>query len=323
MSTIKELTNRADNLQQTLDTKQREMDEVKEIFDASNEELDALCEQRAEEIHKLKSELSMNSNEITRQENALKERQDDIELLNQRLYEMTRQFDDLVAKHEHCIDYEQRIESLQQELHQVQLVRQEEESNSEILKKAFEEKEKSWEEEKENLTSSSMKIDEMRKTESNLLTELSRVENENKELQDNLEIKSKELAAQQLLCEQKAADFSEIEIKLKAKLETLELRYDDLKYTIKQKEEEMLLLEDKVRETENLEKKVACAEEIELELRHHLGEVTQELQTLKESIANDNLESDDKDSLQQKLSDALTQVSFSSPNSLRHIDNSV
>lgn len=132
---------------------------------------------------------------------------------------------------------------------------------------------------------------------------LSSAEHDNKQLQNTLEIKLKELSEQQLLCKRKESDFRDLEEKFEAKVESMEQKYEDMKYTLKQKIDEIFVLKERMQEIDNLEKKVACSEEIELELRHHLGEVTQELQTLKESTLSIN-----EESLQQKLDDAFVQV---------------
>ncbi|KAK3707105.1 hypothetical protein QZH41_014698, partial [Actinostola sp. cb2023] len=312
-SRITELSTSAESIQQALDTKQREMDEMKSFFDDTNEELDAICEQRAEEVYKLKYELSTNSKVASDLELKLKDKEEEIEKLNERCNEINKEFESLTRKHELCKEYEPRIESLKQDLHQAQYALEQQKTNAEALMKSFEEREKQLEEEQEKVHRLALKTDEVREVESNVLADLSRAENEVKQLQNTLQLKEKELEAVQMRCDQNASACDEIEMQFKPKMEVLEQRCEEMKYTLKKKEDEIFVLKENVQDdeakVENLEKKAACSEEIELELRHHLGEVTQELETLRESTASESVLNDDEKVYREELNDALQKIS--------------
>lgn len=169
---------------------------------------------------------------------------------------------------------------------------------------AFQEQEESWESEKAKMMASLNKSSDADQV---LLAE------ENDKLKTKLEELEKEMSAKErehleLLqqSKRKASSRANLNSDLQAKITQLECQCEELRYNLKQKDEEIFVKEQSLKqskqEVSNLESKYAAAADVERELRHHLGEVTQQLECSKDEKSTER----EKIIEVEKLTEALT-----------------
>ena len=183
-----------------------------------------------------------------------------------------------------------------------------EQSNNEAMMNAFQEQERQWEEEKTKILSSLKNGPE--NAESLIAEENVSLKRRLDDLQRDLNTKEQEHAEILQQKERRASSAANVKLDLETKIRALESQCEELKYKLVQKDEEIFekveCLKKTNLEVSRLEAKYVAAEEVERELRHHLGEVTQQLEWSKENNSETVLEGyRDEETDQQKLKEAL------------------
>ena len=184
-----------------------------------------------------------------------------------------------------------------------------EKSNAEMMMRAFQEQEEQWEEEKAKMLS--VVKSESESAKSSLLAEENvQLKRKLEELQRDISAKEREYLETLQQTEKRFSSTANQKSDLQTKIRELESQCEELKYSLKQKDEEIFVKEESLKQSKqevaSLEAKYAAAEEVERELRHHLGEVTQQLEWSKEdksAAAEGSSKAGEAD--QEKLMEAL------------------
>ena len=274
-----ELTKEQDRIEML----ERELAQTKEEMDRKSEELGLLKQQlssttdkkesqRAEnetEMDKLQKRLNARETQVEKLQNSLNEQIENFEALKEQSLALAREFDSNRA------GYDEQILQLEHSLAQ-------EKAMSATMLKAFEEQEVHWDEKRRAPQGGD-------KGEEGPAKEIAQMEAELKALQCRVHAKESELEEFARTKAKTEEMMRKLEAETQTKLGELEERCEGLKSDLQHKEKYILARDESLTASEEriagLEAKVATAEDIELELRHHLGQVTQELETLNESGA--------------------------------------
>ncbi|XP_032218810.2 centromere protein F [Nematostella vectensis] len=298
------LTLEVRTLKEALDNKTRDMEEMKSFFESANEDLDVLCEQRSGEIDALRQELVDKTNEVEHLRNDFENQTLELKDVQQRSSELSSRLDSLADRHSECRNLEFEVKNLKDQMKQLEHALESEKSSNAALIKTYEEHESSWNHErcelKEQLANKTVAVESKS---SELEQELGQLRDELRQQQELLRDKESALAAASSKIEEKIANFSERETELESQVRALESQCEELEYRVKEKEESLLLANEKLSEKDaeiaSVEKKCAGYEEIELELRHHIGELTQEQERMRDDPSSENMYSENEKLKQQ------------------------
>ena len=247
--------------------------------------------QSQREIEKLQNQLSARCCQVEKLQRNLNEQSDKQNSLNEHVSCLTRELESVKKDNDRCEQKEQSSNNLQEQVLELKHQLTREQSNTDAMMQAFREQEEQWEKEKANILSSFKNTSNENGTQncSAISEENEQLKRKLEEMQNNLETKAKEHSETLRLIEKRASSSSILEAELHSRIKKLESECDELKYNLKQKDEDIFvkqeLLKQKEQVVESLEAKYAAAEEVERELRHHLGEVTQQLEWSKGSNA--------------------------------------
>ena len=241
--------------------------------------------QKDKELEKLQNLLKARCSQVEKLQRNLSEQTEKLESFKNQVSTLTDELDTLRVKHEQCQQKDDRSSDLQGQIVQLEHSLLREQSNNEAMMRAFQEQEKHWEEEKTKIFSSLKNGSE--NTESLIAEENVSLRRRLDELQRDLITREQEHAEILQQTERRASSAASLKLDLQTKIKALESQCEELKYKLVQKGEEIFEKDDCLKKTNlevsRLEAKYVAAEEVERELRHHLGEVTQQLEWSKEN----------------------------------------
>lgn len=264
--------------------------------------------QKDKELEKLQNLLKARCSQVEKLQRNLSEQTEKLESLKNKVSSLTDELVTLKAKYEQCQQKDDGSRDLQEQIVQLKHSLLREQSNKEAMMRAFQEQEEQWEEEKTKILSSLKNGSE--NAESLIAEENVGLKRRLDELQRDLN--TKELEHTEILqqTERRASSAANLQLDLQSKIRALESQCEELKYNLVQKDEEIFEKDECLKKTNlevsRLEAKYVAAEEVERELRHHLGEVTQQLEWSKDNKSETVPEgSSDGKADQQKLKEAL------------------
>ena len=265
-------------------------------------------DQKDKELDKVQNLLTARCSQVEKLQRNLNDQTEQLVDLRTQVGSLSAEFDALRAEHEQCQRNENGSQYLQEHVLELKHLLSREKSNAEVMMHAFQEQKQQHEEEKAKMLSSSNSGSD---NEQELITEEnSQLKRNVEELERDLSAKEREYVEAIQQSEKRAYSKANLNSDLQTKIRELESQCEELKYSLKQKDEEIFLKEESLKqsrqEVSSLESKYAAATEVERELRHHLGEVTQQLEWSKEERrgeAESNSEAGNAES--EKLMDAL------------------
>ena len=262
--------------------------------DKELERLQNLLKARCSQVEKLQRNLSEQTEKLESFKNQVSSLEDEVVTLN--------------AKHEQCQQKDNGSRDLQEQIVQLKHSLLREQSNNEAMMLAFQEQEKQWEKEKAKILSTLKNGPQ--NAESLLAEENVSLKRRLDDLQRDLNTREQEHTEILQQKEKRASSAANVKLDLQTKIRALESQCEELKYKLVQKDEEIFEKDERLKkinlEVSRLEAKYVAAEEVERELRHHLGELTQQLEWSKQNNSETVLEGyRDEESDQQKLKEAL------------------
>ena len=226
------------------------------------------------------------------------------------------ELDSLKTEHGQCQPNEGGSQKLQEQILELEHLLSREKSNTEVMMRAFHEQEEQWEKEKAKMLSSLNSGSENEK--SMIAEENNQLKRRVEELERDLDAKDREYLEALQQTERRASSRTNLNSDLQAKIRELECQCEELKYSLKQKDEEIFVKEESLKksrqEVSSLESKYAAAEEVDRELRHHLGEVTQQLEWSKDDKTTESSNEGgggEREKLMEALSVAEEEVEIS------------
>ena len=264
--------------------------------------------QKEKELEKLQNLLKARCCQVEKLQRNLGEQTEKLESFKNQVSSLTDELVALKENHEQCQQKDDGSRDLQEQIVQLKHSLLREQSNNEAMMRAFQEQEKQWEEEKtkilSSLKSSSANAEPL------IVEENASLKRRLDELQRDLNTREQEHTEILQQTEMRASSAASLKLDLQTKIRALESRCKELKYKLVQKGEEIFEKDECLKKTNlevsRLEAKYVAAEEVERELRHHLGEVTQQLEWSKENKTETVLEGHrDEENDHQKLKEAL------------------
>lgn len=264
--------------------------------------------QKGKELEKLQNLLKARCSQVEKLQRNLSEQTETLESFKYQVSSLTDELATLNAKHEQCQQRDDGSRDLEEQIVQLKHSLLREQSNNEAMMHAFQEQERQWEEEKTRILSSPKNGPE--NAELLIAEENVSLKRRLDDLQRDLNIKEQEHAEILQQKERRASSAANVKLDLETKIRALESQCEELKYKLVQKDEEIFEKDECLKKTDlevsRLKAKYVAAEEVERELRHHLGEVTQQLQWSKENNSETVQEGHrDEETDQQKLKEAL------------------
>jgi len=268
--------------------------------------------QKDKELEKLQNLLKARCSQVEKLQRNLSEQTEKIESFKNQVSSLTDELVTLKTQHEQCQQKDDRSSGLQEQIVQLKHSLLREQSNNEAMMQAFQEQEKQWEEEKTKILSSMKNGSD--NAESLIAEENVGLKRKLEELERDLNAKEREHTEILQQTEKRASSATSLKLDLQNKVRALESHCEELKYKLVQKGEEIFEKDECLKKTNlevsRLEAKYVAAEEVERELRHHLGEVTQQLEWSKENKTEPGDRGDregdrDEDTDQQKLKEDL------------------
>ena len=263
--------------------------------------------QKDKELEKLQNLLKARCCQVEKLQRNLGEQTEKLESFKNQVSSHTDELVALKEKHEQC-QQKDGSRDLQEQIVQLKHSLLREQSNNEAMMRAFQEQEKQWEEEKteilSSLKSSSANAEPL------IVEENASLKRRLDELQRDFNTKEQEHTEILQQTEMRASSAASLKLDLQTKITALESQWEELKYKLVQKGEEIFEKDECLKKTNlevsRLEAKYVAAEEVERELRHHLGEVTQQLEWSKENKTETVPEGHrDEETDHQKLKEAL------------------
>ena len=269
-------------LNEDLGSEKMKLDDLKKKLDSITEETTALREEK----DTLRREIEGKCEELKNLQSNLDEKSEDFEALKTESIKIARQLDSLAAEHKQCRQNtvsDNKLHDIQQQIMQLEHSLSMEKSSKAAVMAEIEAREQEWEEERRKLTSSKGDVS---LSENSNQSEIAELRKQLEEMRAKVKERDGELKGLIKTKDCYVDKCSNLESRLQEEAKSLERQCEDLKYQIKQKEEESFVFKETVKqkeaEVESLERKYEGAKEIELELRHHLGEVTQQLERVQE-----------------------------------------
>lgn len=253
----------------------------------NNDVCPTLClqkDQKDKEMEKIQNLLNARCSQVEKLQRNLNDQTEQLESLKTQVRSLTEELDALKAEHVQCQQNGVGSEKLQEQVLELEHLLSREKTNAEVMMRAFQEQEGQWELEKTKMLSSLNKGfgDEQ----SMMVEENDQLKRKVEELERVLSDKDKEYLEALQQTERRASSRANVASDLQSKIRDLESQCEELKYSLKQKDEEIFIKEESLKqnrqEVRGLESKYAAAAEVERELRHHLGEVTQQLEWSKD-----------------------------------------
>ena len=241
--------------------------------------------QKDKEFEKLQNLLTVRCSQVEKLQRNLSDQTEKLESLKNQISSLSQELNTIKAAHEQCHHKEDGSRKLQEQILELEHSLARERSNSETMMHAFQEQEEQWEAERRKILSS-LKND-TENADSLIAEENAYLKRKLDELQRDLSSKEQENAEMMQQKQKKASSAANLKLDLENKIRALEVQCEELKYNVKQKDKEIFVknesLKQKDLEVSSLEAKYVAAEEVERELRHHLGEVTQQLEWSKDN----------------------------------------
>ena len=241
-------------------------------------------DQKDKELDKSQNLLSARCAQVEKLQRNVHDQTEQLEALKAEITSLSAELDSLKAEHLCCQNNENGSPKLQEQVLELEHLLAREKSNAEEMMKAFQEHEEGWEREKAKMVAS---LDKRSDTEHAFIVgENDKLKRKVDELQRDLSTKDREHLEALQQTERKASSRANLNSDLQTKIRELECQCDELRYSLKQKDEEIFVKEEGLKQSKqelsNLDSKYAAAAEVERELRHHLGEVTQQLEFSKD-----------------------------------------
>ncbi|XP_068751937.1 centromere protein F-like isoform X2 [Montipora capricornis] len=241
-------------------------------------------DQKDKELDKSQNLLSARCSQVEKLQRNVHDQTEQLEALKAEITSLSAELDSLKAEHLCCQNNENGSPKLQEQVLELEHLLAREKSNAEEMMKAFQEQEEGWEREKAKMVAS---LDKRSDTEHAFIVgENDKLKRKVDELQRDLTAKEREHLEALQQTERKASSRANLTSDLQTKIRELECQCDELRYSLKQKDEEIFVKEEGLKQSKqelsNLDSKYAAAAEVERELRHHLGEVTQQLELSKD-----------------------------------------
>ena len=264
--------------------------------------------QKDKELERLQNLLKARCSQVEKLQRNLSEQTEKLESFKNQVSSLEDELVTLNAKHEQCQQKDDGSRDLQEQIVQLKHSLLREQSNNEAMMLAFQEQEKQWEKEKAKILSTLKNGPQ--NAESLLAEENVSLKRRLDDLQRDLNTREQEHTEILQQKEKRASSAANVKLDLQTKIRALESQCEELKYKLVQKDEEIFEKDERLKkinlEVSRLEAKYVAAEEVERELRHHLGELTQQLEWSKQNNSETVLEGyRDEESDQQKLKEAL------------------
>lgn len=241
--------------------------------------------QKDKELEKLQNLLTARCSQVEKLQRNLSEQTEKLESLKNQVSSLSQELNTIKAEHEQCQQRDEGTRKTQEQILELKHSLSREQANNEALMRAFQEQEEQWEDEKKKIVAS-LKSDS-KNADSLIAEENAHLKSKIDELQRDLSSKEQENTEILQQKHMRASSAAHVKLDLETKIRSLEFQCEELKYNLKQKEEEIFVknesLKQKNLEVSSLEAKYIAAEEVERELRHHLGEVTQQLEWSKDN----------------------------------------
>ena len=241
--------------------------------------------QKDRELEKLQNLLKARCSQVEKLQRNLSEQTEQLESFKNQVSSLTDELVIVKTKHEQCQQKDDGSRDLQEQIVQLKHSLLREQSNNEAMMSAFQEQEKQWEEEKTKILSSLQNSSTNYK--SMIAEENVSLKRKLDELQRDVNTREQEHAEILQQTERRASSAASLKLDLQTKVRALESQCEELKYKLVQKDEEIFEKDERLKKTNlevsRFEAKYVAAEEVERELRHHLGEVTQQLEWSKEN----------------------------------------
>ena len=241
-------------------------------------------DQKDKELDKVQNLLTVRCSQVEKLQRNLNEQTEQLGELKTQIGSLSAELDALRAEHEQCRQNEHGSQHLQEHVLELEHLLAREKSNAEVMMHAFQEQEQQWEEEKAKMLSSSNSGSD--NEQALIAEENAQLKRKVEELERDLSAKEREYVEAIQQSEKRSYSKANLNSDLQTKIRELESQCEELKYSLKQKDEEIFVKEESLKqsrqEVSSLESKYAAATEVERELRHHLGEVTQQLESGKE-----------------------------------------
>ena len=252
--------------------------------------------QKDKELEKLQNLLTARCSQVEKLQRNLNDQTEKLESLKNQVSSLSTELTTVKTDHEKCQQEDNSSRNLQEQILELEHLLVREKSNSEAMMRAFQEQEEQWEQEKSKILSSAKNVSG--NTDSLIAEENTQLKRKLDELQSNLRMKEQECVEMLQQTEKRASSAANLKQDLQSKIRALESQCEELKYSLKQKDEEIFVkdecIKQRTQEVDNLKAKYAAAEEVERELRHHLGEITQQLELSKDDKSETVPESDSK-----------------------------
>ena len=252
--------------------------------------------QKDKELEKLQNLLTARCSQVEKLQRNLNDQTEKLESLKNQVSSLSTELATVKTDHEKCQQEDNSSGNLQEQILELEHLLVREKSNSEAMMRAFQEQEEQWEQEKSKILSSAKNVSG--NTDSLIAEENTQLKRKLDELQSNLRTKEQEHVEMLQQTEKRASSAANLKQDLQSKIRALESQCEELKYGLKQKDEEIFVkdecIKQRTQEVDNLKAKYAAAEEVERELRHHLGEITQQLEWSKDDKSETVPESDSK-----------------------------
>lgn len=252
--------------------------------------------QKDNELEKLQNLLTARCSQVEKLQRNLNDQTEKLESLKNQVSSLSTELTTVKTDHEKCQQEDNSSRNLQEQILELEHLLVREKSNSEAMMRAFQEQEEQWEQEKSKILSSAKNVSG--NTDSLIAEENTQLKGKLDELQSNLRMKEQECVEMLQQTEKRASSAANLKQDLQSKIRALESQCEELKYSLKQKDEEIFVkdecIKQRAQEVDNLKAKYAAAEEVERELRHHLGEITQQLEWSKDDKSETVPESDSK-----------------------------
>ena len=260
--------------------------------------------------------LNARCSQVEKLQNNLNDQTEKLEALKTQLRSLTEELDSVQAEHERCQQNANGTSNMQEQVLELEHLLSREKSNTEVMMRAFQEQEEQWEKERVKLLSVAKKDSESEQL-SIFAEENAQLKRKLEELQNEVNVKERDYLEALRQTEKRVSSATSQKTDFQSKIRELESQCEELKYSLKQKDEEIFVKEESLKQSKqeaaNLEAKYTAAGDVERELRHHLGEVTQQLEWSKEVKSgetegnNEHLEAS-KETLTQALSEAEKEV---------------
>lgn len=259
--------------------------------------------------------LNARCSQVEKLQNNLNDQTEKLEALKNQLRSLTEELDSVQAEHERCQQNANGTSNLQEQVLELEHLLSREKSNTEVMMRAFQEQEEQWEKERVKLLSVAKNGSESEQ--SSIFAENAQLKRKLDEMKNEVSVKERDYLEALRQTEKRVSSATNQKTDFQSKIRELESQCEELKYSLKQKDEEIFVKEESLKQSKqevaNLEAKYAAAGDVERELRHHLGEVTQQLEWSREVKSgetegnNEHLEAS-KETLTQALSEAEKEV---------------